>query len=136
MKDKGNALIFPGVISSHAELGSAEGAFIQKDGKKVMFKMKHKTFKPAGSSIVAYRPFFTVDKIEADEGKGYTLVTLTPFTDKISADLAEYNSKIGGAVAAATAVADAAKDAAGDKPAEDDKPAEGDGDKPAEGGGE
>jgi len=131
-KDKGAALIFPGMFDGFAEQGTAEGGYYKKDGgyTKVMYKMKHKGLKPAGNLIVMYRPFFTVEKIEDVDGKDYKLVTLTPYSEHLFADLSDYYSKIKDGVAVVGAVAGAAKTAAeGDKGMED-KPEEGAGDKP------
>lgn len=95
--------------------------------------MKHKAIKPAGSAIVMYRPFFTVDKVEDVEGEDFKLVTLAPFTDKVFADLAAYWAAVEGGAAAVKEGVEAAKEAA-DKAKEGEDKGEGDGEK-AEGEG-
>lgn len=128
LKDKENALIFPGAIASYADLTKAEGEYYKKDGyTKVMYKMTSKTFKPAEGLCVAYRPFFTVEKWEEPaEGKDYCLVTLTPFAKHVFADIAAWTAACEAVGAAAATVAEAGAAAAGG----DAKP-EGEGEKPA-----
>lgn len=135
-KDKEDALIFPGAIATCNDLTKAEGWYYKKEGyTQVMYKMTHKTFKPAGDYLcVSYRPFFTVDKWEDPaEGKDYAVVTLTPFTKHVFADIAAWTAAVEGGAAAAGAAVEAAKDAVEKKEGEE-APAEGEGDK-AEGEG-
>lgn len=127
LKDKENALIFPGAIASHADLTKAEGEFYKKDGyTKVVYKMTSKTFKGAEGLHVAYRPFFTVEKWEEPaEGKDYCLVTLTPFSKHVFADIAAWTAACEAAGAAVATAVEAGKEAAGmgEKPPAMEEPA-------------